>query len=101
MNLLMSDEFSNNKKQSSGKKRKNDDFNWNRVFKIVLGWSAILFGFFLIMIWSRSGDTSEVEINFDQYQKLLSEDKIKEAAIKKSDNSFTFHGVLKQAENLN
>jgi cell division protease FtsH len=97
----MSDEFPNNKKQPSGKKRKNEDFNWNRVFKVVLGWSAILFGFFLIMIWSRSGDSSEVEINFDQYQKLLSEDKIKEAVIKKSDNSFTFHGVLKQAENLN
>jgi cell division protease FtsH len=97
----MSDEFSNNKKQPSGKKRKNEDFNWNRVFKVVLGWSAILFGFFLIMIWSRSGDSSEVEINFDQYQKLLSEEKIREAVIKKSDNSYTFHGVLKQPENLN
>ncbi|MGH2574936.1 MAG: ATP-dependent zinc metalloprotease FtsH [Ignavibacteria bacterium] len=82
------------------KKRKNEDFNWNRVFKVVLGWSIILFGFFLIMIWSRSGDGSEVEITFDQYQKLLSEDKIKEAVIKKSDNSFTFHGVLKQPEML-
>ena len=97
----MPDEFSNNnKKQPSGKKRKNEDFNWNRVFKVVLGWSAILFGFFLIMIWSRSGDSSEVEINFDQYQKLLSENKIKEAVIKKSDDSFTFHGTLKQPENL-
>lgn len=97
----MPDEFSNNKKQPSGKKRKNEDFNWSRVFKIVLGWSAILFGFFLIMIWSRSGDSTEVEINYDQYQKLLNDDKIKEAVIKKSDNSFTFHGVLKQPENLN
>jgi cell division protease FtsH len=98
----MPDEYSNNnnKKQPSGKKRKNEDFNWNRVFKVVLGWSAILFGFFLIMIWSRSGDSSEVEINFDQYQKLLNEDKIKEAVIKKSDNSYTFHGTLKQPENL-
>jgi len=96
----MPDEFSNNKKQPPGRKRKNEDFNWNRVFKVVLGWSAILFGFFLIMIWSRSGDSSEVEINFDQYQKLLDENKIKEAVIKKSDNSYTFHGTLKQAENL-
>jgi cell division protease FtsH len=83
------------------RKRKNDEFNWNRVFKVVLGWSAILFGFFLIMIWSRSGDSGEVEISFDQYQKLLNEDKIKEAVIKKGENSFTFHGVLKQAENVN
>lgn len=90
---------SNNLKPS--KKRKNDDFNWNRVFKVVLGWSAILFGFFLIMIWSKSGDSSEVETSFDQYQRLLNDDKIKEAVIKKLDNSFTFHGVLKQAEMLN
>ncbi len=97
----MPEDKTNNRKQPSGKKRKNDDFNWNRVFKVVLGWSAILFGFFLIMIWSRSGDSSEVEISFDQYQRLLSEDKIKEAVIKKADNSFTFHGVLKQAESIN
>jgi cell division protease FtsH len=100
----MPDEFNNNQNNNSprtpGKKRKNEDFNWNRVFKIVLGWSAILFGFFLIMIWSRSGDSGEVEIAFDQYQKLLNDDKIKEAVIKKSDNSFTFHGVLKEPEML-
>ena len=99
----MPEDFSN--KQSNNlrpsKKRKNDDFNWNRVFKVVLGWSAILFGFFLIMIWSKSGDSSEVETSFDQYQRLLNDDKIKEAVIKKLDNSFTFHGVLKQAEMLN
>lgn len=83
------------------RKKRNDDFNWNRVFKVVLGWSAILFGFFLIMIWSKSGDTGEIEIGFDQYQKLLNEDKIKEAVVKKLDNTFTFHGVLKQPESLN
>lgn len=82
------------------RKKKSEDFNWNRVFKVVLGWSAILFGFFLIMIWSKSGDSSELEIGFDQYQKLLSEDKIKEAVIKKLDNTYTFHGVLKQPENI-
>ncbi|HJY64486.1 MAG TPA: ATP-dependent zinc metalloprotease FtsH [Ignavibacteria bacterium] len=85
----------------SPRKRRNEDFNWNRVFKVVLGWSAILFGFFLIMIWSKSGDSGEIDIGYDQYQKLLSEDKIKEATIKKLENNFTFHGVLKQPENLN
>jgi len=90
-----------NQNNKPPKKRKTDDFNWNRVFKVVLGWSAILLGFFLIMIWSKSGDSNEVEINFDQYQKLLGDGKIKEAVIKKSENSFTFHGVLKQGEPLN
>lgn len=98
----MSEDFSNNGlNQKPPKKRRNEEFNWNRVFKVVLGWSAILFGFFLIMIWSKSGDGGEVEIGFDQYQKLLAEDKIKEAVVKKLDNTFTFHGVLKQAEPLN
>jgi cell division protease FtsH len=98
----MPDDFQNNgSNPKPPKKRRNEEFNWNRVFKVVLGWSAILFGFFLIMIWSKSGDGGEVEIGFDQYQKLLSEDKIKEAIVKKLDNTFTFHGVLKQPEPVN
>ncbi|MCI0449329.1 MAG: ATP-dependent zinc metalloprotease FtsH [Chlorobi bacterium] len=100
----MPEDFKNNNNplnQKPPKRRRNEEFNWNRVFKVVLGWSAILFGFFLIMIWSKSGDGTEVEIGFDQYQKLLNEDKIKEAVVKKLDNSYTFHGVLKQPENLN
>jgi cell division protease FtsH len=99
----MPEDFQNNGSSNPKppKKRRNEEFNWNRVFKVVLGWSAILFGFFLIMIWSKSGDGGEVEIGFDQYQKLLAEDKIKEAVVKKLDNTFTFHGVLKQPEPLN
>ena len=99
----MPEDFQNksSSNQKPPKKRKNEEFNWNRVFKVVLGWSAILFGFFLIMIWSKSGDGNEVEIGFDQYQRLLNEDKIKEAVVKKLDNNFTFHGVLKQPEALN
>lgn len=98
----MPDDFSNNgSNQKPPKRRRNEEFNWNRVFKVVLGWSAILFGFFLIMIWSKSGDGGEVEIGFDQYQKLLSDNKIKEAVVKKLDNTFTFHGVLKQPEPVN
>ena len=99
---MAEDKQTNGPSNSKGpRRRKNEEFNWNRVFKVVLGWSAILFGFFLIMIWSKSGDSSEMEIGYDQYQKLLSEDKIKEAIIKKLDNTFTFHGVLKQPENIN
>ncbi|MCC6864972.1 MAG: ATP-dependent zinc metalloprotease FtsH [Ignavibacteria bacterium] len=98
----MPEDFSNNgSKQKPPKRRRNEEFNWNRVFKVVLGWSAILFGFFLIMIWSKSGDGGEVEIGFDQYQKLLNDNKIKEAVVKKLDNTFTFHGVLKQPEPVN
>lgn len=95
----MSEDFpKNGSNPKPPKRRKNEEFNWNRVFKVVLGWSAILFGFFLIMIWSKSGDGGEVEIGFDQYQKLMADNKIKEAVVKKLDNTFTFHGVLKAPE---
>jgi cell division protease FtsH len=99
----MPEDFQNNSSSNPKppKRRKNEEFNWNRVFKVVLGWSAILFGFFLIMIWSKSGDGGEVEIGFDQYQRLLNENKIKEAIVKKLDNTFTFHGVLKAPEPVN
>lgn len=99
----MPEDFQNSgpSNQKPPKRRKNEEFNWNRVFKVVLGWSAILFGFFLIMIWSKSGDGGEVEIGFDQYQRLLNDNKIKEAVVKKLDNTFTFHGVLKAPEPVN
>jgi len=80
--------------------KKNDDFNWNRVFKIVLGWSAILVGFFLIMIYTKSSDVKSTEIPFDQYQKLLNENKIESAVIKKSENNYEFIGKLRAPESL-
>ncbi|MFA5012250.1 MAG: ATP-dependent zinc metalloprotease FtsH [Ignavibacteria bacterium] len=84
----------------TNKDNKNEDFNWNRVFKIVLGWSAILVGFFLIMIYTKSGDPKTNEVTFDQYQKLLTEQKIESAVIKKSENNYEFIGKLKAPETL-
>lgn len=84
--------------KKDNKNKSNEDFNWNRVFKIVLGWSAILVGFFLIMIYTKSADTEGIEIPFDQYQKFLTEKKIDNAVIKKSDNNYELYGKLKAPE---
>ncbi|HMS65576.1 MAG TPA: ATP-dependent zinc metalloprotease FtsH [Ignavibacteria bacterium] len=92
----MSTKKTNNDKGSNG-----DDFNWNRVFKIVLGWSAILIGFFLIMIYTKGTDGKFSELKYDQYLKFLSEKKIESAVIKKSDNNYEFLGKLKTPENIN
>ncbi len=81
--------------------KNNDDFNWNRVFKIVLGWSAILIGFFLIMIYTKGADGKYSELKYDQYMRLLSEKKIESAVIKKSDNNYEFLGKLKTPETIN
>lgn len=81
--------------------KNNDDFNWNRVFKIVLGWSAILIGFFLIMIYTKGADGKYSELKYDQYMKFLNEKKIESAVIKKSDNNYEFLGKLKAPEVIN
>ena len=86
--------------KKENKNKGSEDFNWNRVFKIVLGWSAILVGFFLIMIYTKSSDTEGVEIPFDQYQKFLVDKKIDYAVVKKSDNNYEFHGKLRTPESV-
>jgi cell division protease FtsH len=82
------------------KNKNSDDFNWNRVFKIVLGWSAILIGFFLIMIYTKNSEGKYSEISYDQYQKFLNEKKIESATIKKSDNNYEFYGKLRGMETI-
>ena len=82
------------------KNKKNEDFNWNRVLKIVLGWSAILIGFFLIMIYTKGSDGKYAEISFDQYQRFLQEKKISTAVIKKSEDDYEFFGTLRAPETI-
>ncbi|MBL8008668.1 MAG: ATP-dependent zinc metalloprotease FtsH [Ignavibacteria bacterium] len=90
-----------NKKPKNNNGGNNDDFNWNRVFKIVLGWSAILIGFFLIMIYTKGAEGKFSELKYDQYLKFLADKKIESAVIKKSDNSYEFLGKLKSPEIIN
>jgi len=82
------------------KNKNNEDFNWNRVFKIVLGWSIILIGFFLIMIYTKSSDGKHVDVTFDQYQKFLTDKKIESATLKKSDNNYELFGKLRNPETV-
>jgi len=91
----------NQNKNKDPQQKKKDDFDWNRVTKIVLGWSVILIGFFLLMIYTKGSDTKYTEINVSQYRKLLSDKKIKSATIlKKADNNYEFLGILNNPEEL-
>ncbi|MEO8209162.1 MAG: ATP-dependent zinc metalloprotease FtsH [bacterium] len=89
------------KNTNNNTNKNNDDFNWNRVFKIVLGWSAILIAFFLIMIYTKGADGKYSELKYDQYLKFLNDKKIESAVIKKSDNNYEFLGKLKTPEAIN
>jgi len=81
--------------------RGDDDFNWGKVLKVVLSWSAIILGVFIVMTLFRSQEGTEYELDYTQYQSLLKEGQINNATIRKSDlNNFDFHGVLKKPSDL-
>src|SRR5258706_15022406 len=69
--------------------RNDDDFNWGKVLKVVLSWSAIILGVFIVMTLFRAQEGTEYEIDYTQYQQLLHEDQINTAIVKKSElNNF-------------
>ncbi len=77
-------------------RRPDDDFNWNKVLKVVLSWSAIILLVFLVMTLFKDTEGNEVEITYTEYQEFLKNDRIVKATIKKSDfANYDFHGELR------
>jgi len=78
--------------------RNDDDFNWGKVLKVVLSWSAIIFGVFILVTLFRTPETSQYEIEYTKYLELLGTGQIQSAVIKKSElNNYEFYGTLKNA----
>ncbi len=88
-------------RQQKNQFRSDDDFNWGKVLKVVLSWTAIILGVFLVTMMFRSPEGTEYPIDYTDYQSLLKRGFIKEAEIKKSElNNYDFHGVLKNQMEL-
>ena len=89
------------KGKRSGPSRQDDDFNWNKVLKVVLSWSAIILLVFLVMSLFTEKEGTEIEISYTEYQRFLQSNNITEAIIKKSDlTNYDFHGVLREPERV-
>jgi cell division protease FtsH len=81
--------------------RPDDDFNWNKVVKVVLSWSAIILVVFLLMTLFKNSEQSEVTITDTEYQYFLQQNLIKRAIIRKSElTNYDFHGELKSAQRV-
>jgi cell division protease FtsH len=81
--------------------RQDDDFNWNKVLKVILSWSAIIVLVFLVMTLFKNTEGGEVEVSYTEYRTLLEQDLIQEAVVKKSElTNYDFHGTLKQQVRL-
>jgi cell division protease FtsH len=80
----------------SPRQYKEDEFNWNKVGRVIASWLGILLAVFVIMYAFTKGEETEHEISFTTFQQLLSDGKFTEAIIKKSNlNDYDFHGRLK------
>jgi len=81
--------------------RGDDDFNWGKVLRVVLSWSAIIMAVFLVMTIFKGQEATEYEVTYTQYQEFLTSNKIGRAIIKKSNfNDFDFHGTLTEAQEI-
>ena len=80
-----------------GKQYREDEFNWNKVGRVIASWLGILLAVFVIMYAFKSNEESEYEIGFNTFQQLLNESRFTEAAITKANlNDYDFHGKLKE-----
>ena len=82
--------------KGQGPNKPDDNFDWSKVVRMVLGWGAVIFAAVIVMQVFRTGQENFTEITFAEYRRLLNEtDKIKEATITKSDiNDYYFRADL-------
>jgi len=81
--------------------RQDDDFNWNKVLKVVISWSAIILLVFVVMTLFKGNEGAEVEVTYNEYQTFLERGLIAEATIKKSElTNYDFHGTLREPVRL-
>jgi cell division protease FtsH len=91
----------NRSRRSGQGPRPDDDFNWNKVLKVILSWSAIILVVFLVMTFFKGTEGGEVELTYTEYQHLLTTNQIQSATIRKSElTNYDFHGTLKTAQQV-
>ena len=109
--FLMADNNSNNgtgKKKTppppsngGGPNKPEDNFDWSKIIKLVFGWGAVVVAAVIVMQLMKTGTANYIDIQYNQYEKLLNNDKIASAKIIKSDvNDYYFKAELKNEVNL-
>jgi cell division protease FtsH len=89
--------------KGQGPNRPDDNFDWSKIIRMVLGWGAVIFAAVIVMQVLKTGQENYVDVPFAEYRKLLDESgKIKEATITKSDvNDYYFRAKLTAETSVN
>ena len=84
-----------------GPNKPEDNFDWSKIIKLVFGWGAVVVAAVIVMQLMKTGTANYIDIQYNQYEKLLNNDKIASAKIIKSDvNDYYFKAELKNEVNL-
>ncbi len=87
--------------KGNGSNKPDDNFDWSKIIRLVFGWGAVVVAAVIVMQLFKTNTATFVDISYNQYEKLLNEDKIEKANIVKSDiNDYYFKGTLKGKESL-
>jgi len=89
--------------KGQGPNRPDDNFDWSKIIRMVLGWGAVIFAAVIVMQVLKTGQENYVDVPFAEYRKLLDETgKIREATITKSDvNDYYFRAKLTAETSVN
>lgn len=76
-----------------------DNFDWSKIIRMVFGWGAVIVAAVIVMQLFKTGPSNYIEIPYNQYLKLLDDERISKASITKSDiNDYYFKAELKGEE---
>jgi cell division protease FtsH len=87
--------------KGGGPNKPEDNFDWSKIIKLVFGWGAVVVAAVIVMQLMKTGTTNYVDVQYNQYERLLDQDKIASAKIIKSDvNDYYFKADLKSEEEI-
>lgn len=82
--------------------RPDDEFDWTKIIRTVFTWGLVIVAAVIVIQMMRGTGVNYAEVSYNDYKRLLQEQKIEKAVITKSDlNDYTFKGELKQEEMIN
>jgi len=101
--LNMANNSSNGQKKNKGfgPQKPDGDFDWSKILKSVFSWGAVIIAAVIVMQFLNAGRGEALEVDYDVYENLLLNDKIKEITVIKSEiNNYLIEAVLFKEETV-
>ncbi len=95
------DEDDSKKNKGFGPQKPDGDFDWSKILKSVFSWGAVIIAAVIVMQFLNAGQGEAVEVDYDNYEKLLNDNKIKTITVIKSEiNNYVIEAELVGDESI-